>query len=444
MKNKRLWGKLILLLSLFLSVMVPLHAEVLKVDVDGIIDPITAEFILKAIEEAESSEASILLIRLSTPGGLGISMQEIVRGVLNAEVPVVCFVAPSGSRAASAGFFVLLAADIAAMAPGTNTGAATPVFPLGGENETITRKVTEDYLAGLRAVVNKRNRNYEMAEKAVREGRSYTAAEALEEGLIDLIVEDEGALLKALDGMTIARFDGGDQILETTGQSVRTFEKDWRQRFLSALANPNFALILGLLGILGLYFEFTHPGFIFPGVFGGIALLLALLGFSMLSVTFIGVLLILLALGLFIAEATMAGFGLLGAGGIVALLLGIVFLVDSPYPELRIGWPMAFAVAVPFGVIFIFLSTLVVRSYRSRVSTGSEGMVGTIGEARTDIDGQGGKVFVLGELWGASSSEPIEKGARVRVIEMDGLHLLVEPVEGSRFESANQGAQPLR
>ena len=316
-----------LLLLLSTSVV---QAEIVKVEIDGPIDPITSEFITSAIDQAEASNAEFLLIRLATPGGLGISMQEIIQSILNSPVPIVCFVAPQGSRAASAGFFILLSADVAVMAPGTNTGAAHPVFPFGMENKIMLEKVKNDAVAGLRAIVQQRKRNYELAEKGVLESKSYTAQEALEGGLIDLVVDDQKALLVALEGKRIQRFSGDSQVLTTTGQDIRGIEMTFRQKVLSSIANPNVALILGVAGLLGLYLEFSSPGLILPGMLGGISLLLALLGFSLLPVNYIGILLILLALGLFVAEVTVQGFGLLGAGGTVAMLLGILFLVDSP------------------------------------------------------------------------------------------------------------------
>src|SRR5690606_14566876 len=252
---------------------------------DGAIDPITSEFIQQAVQTAQEENAEFLLIRLSTPGGLGISMQEIVQTILNSPVPIVCYVAPRGAHAASAGFFILLSADVAAMAPGTNTGSAHPVFPFGMENEVMMKKVQNDALANLRSIVKQRKRNYEMAEQGVLESKSYTAAESLEGGLIDLIADDESDLLRQLDGREIVRFGGERLELRTQGIPVRTLEKSFRQRVLTTIADPNFALILGVIGLLGLYLEFTAPGMIIPGVVGGICLLLSLLGFSLLPVT---------------------------------------------------------------------------------------------------------------------------------------------------------------
>jgi membrane-bound serine protease (ClpP class) len=418
-----------LLLSLMAGMLcTALNGAILKVEIEGVIDPITSEFITSSVSEAEAAGAEFLLIRLATPGGLGISMQEIVQSILNSKVPIVCYVAPQGAHAASAGFFILLAADVAAMAPGTNTGAAHPVFPFGMENQVMLEKVRNDALASLRAIVQQRNRNYELAEKGVLESKSYTAAEALEGRLIDLIAESEADLLRQLDRREITRFSGEKQTLKTEGVEVRQLEMTARQRLLSTIADPNFALILGVIGLLGLYFEFTHPGLILPGVIGGICLLLAALGFSLLPVNLIGVLLILLAVGLLIAEVKVQGFGVLGFGGIVALILGIVFLIDSPYPELRIDLGLAVAVAIPFALIFLFLLRLVIRSHRSRVTTGQEGLIGEIGIARTDIGPDPGWVLVAGERWRATSAVPIRAGSRVRVVGASKLELAVEEV----------------
>jgi membrane-bound serine protease (ClpP class) len=354
-------------------------------------------------------------------------MQEIVQTILNSQVPVVCFVSPSGAHAASAGFFILLSADVAAMAPGTNTGAAHPVFPFGMENEIMLEKVKNDALANLRSIVKQRKRNYELAEQGVLESKSYTAQEALDGGLIDLIGDSEEELLKSLEGMEITRF-GGENVTLNVDQPVRVLTMTYRQRILSAIANPNFALILGVVGLLGLYLEFQHPGLVVPGVVGAICLLLALLGFSLLPVNFIGILLIILALGLFIAEVKIQGFGILGFGGIVAMILGILFLIDTPYPELRINWGIALAVAIPFALIFIFLLRLALRSQLAKVTTGAAGMVGLTGVARTEVSRKGGKVLVAGELWRARSRDIIAAGQTVKVVKAKGLEMLVEAV----------------
>ncbi len=402
------------------------QAAIFKVKIDGIIDPITSEFITGAVETAEEQEAEFLLIELSTPGGLGVSMQEIIQVILNSEVPIVCYVGPQGARAASAGFFILLSADLAVMAPGTNTGAAHPVFPFGGQDETMLEKVTNDALANLRAIVSQRERNYDMAEKGVLESQSYTAQEALEGGLIDLIVEDEAALLRELHGREITRFSGERQRLETEGQEVILLEMTLRQKILSSIADPNMALLLGVLGLLGLYLEFTNPGLMAPGIMGGICFILALLGFSLLPINFIGVLLILLAVGLFIAEVMVSGFGVFGVGGIVAMTFGLLVLIDAPNPEVRIHWGAALAVAGSFAMIMVFLLRLTIRSIREKVILGTGSLEGSIGQARTQVNQEGGKVFVNGEWWQAVCESLIEAGAQVRVVGARNLVLTVE------------------
>lgn len=411
----------------FLLVVGSLQAEILKVEVDGAIEPIVAEFIRDAIREAEETDAEFLLIRLATPGGLGISMQEIIQDILNSSVPVVCYVAPKGSHAASAGFFILLSADVAAMAPGTNTGAAHPVFPLGMENKVMLEKVTNDALANLRSIVKQRKRNYDLAEKGVLESKSYTADEALEGGLIDLIAEDESDLMEKLEGFEVTRFTGEKQRLTVQGQSVRLLTMDLREQLLSAIANPSLALVLGLIGVIGLYLEFSAPGHVVPGVVGGICLLLALVGFSFLPVNYVGVMLIVLAIGLFVAEVLVQGFGVLGIGGVVSLIFGLLFLIDSPYPELRIDLTSAFVIALPFAAVFLFFLWVVVRNRFARVHTGARGLEGLIGVARSPVDLNGGKVFVNSEWWNAVSDVPIEKGSRVRVVRVENLTLVVEP-----------------
>ncbi|MFQ5930637.1 MAG: nodulation protein NfeD [Acidobacteriota bacterium] len=412
------------------------QSEILKVKIDGIIDPITSEFITGAIGQAGQDKVEFLLIELSTPGGLGVSMQEIIQNILNSEIPVVCFVEPKGARAASAGFFVLLSADVAAMAPGTNTGAAHPIFPFGMENEKMLEKVTNDALASLRAIVKQRKRNYELAEKGVLESKSYTAREALEGGLIDLISENEEELLKELHGREITRFSGEIQKISTEGQQVKLLEMTVRQKILSTIADPNLALILGVVGLLGLYLEFSSPGLLVPGVVGGICLLLSLLGFSLLPISLVGVLLILLALGLFIAELKVQGFGLFGIGGIVAMTLGLLLLIDAPNPEVRIHKGFAFAVAISFGIIIVFLLRLVIKSHMAKVITGTGSLEGVIGQARTQIDQEGGKVFIKGEWWEAVSDEPVAAGSKVRVLGARDLVLTVEPCSRSNAKSS--------
>lgn len=421
------------------------QAAIYRVKIDGLIDPVTSEFIGKAIRQAEENRAEFLLMELSTPGGLGISMQEIIQGILNSKVPIVCYVTPQGTHAASAGFFILLSADIAAMAPGTNTGAAHPVFMFGAENKTMMEKARNDALASLRSIVKQRKRNYDMAEKAVTESKSYTSQEALDGGLIDVIARNQSELLQKLKGRQVTRFSGETQTIETQGQQIVSIEPNFREKVLSAVANPNLALVLGLLGLLGIYLEFTHPGLILPGVVGTIALILALLGFSLVPINIVGALLILVALGLFVAEVKVQGFGLLGVAGVVAMVLGMLFLVDTPYPGVGIGLGLALGVAIPFALIFIFLLRLVIRAQKNRVTTGEAGLIGMIGEARTEITPEGGKVFIHGEWWRAASRVLIPAGSRVRVLEAHNLDLIVEPYSESQAQVVSeQRGEPAR
>ena len=411
-----------------------LSAHIGRIDVNGAIDPITAEFMVRSIERAEAEKAEILLVRLQTPGGFAAAMEQIIERMLNSRVPVVVYVTPSGGKAASAGFFILLAADVAAMAPGTNTGAAHPLmafagFPIeGGEaGKTLTQKITSNATAFLRSIASKRNRNVVEAEKGVVDSKSFTDSEALGAGLIDFTARDETELLRKLDGHRVRMFSGQEKVLAAAGQSVTDYPMTNRQKFLATISQPNLALLLGVAGLVLLYFEFTHPGFIAPGVIGGISLLLSILGFSFLPINYVGVLLILLAIGLFIAEVKVQGFGILGFGGIAAMVVGMLILIDTPDPAVSIGLWTAVGVALPFALIFIVLLVAVLRSLRQRVTTGEAGMVGLIGLADTEVH-SAGRVKVRGEYWSAASDAPIPAGRRVRVLTVRDMVLRVEEV----------------
>jgi len=402
---------------------------------NGAIDPITAEFVVKSIDRAEAESAEFLLIRLQTPGGFGMSMEEIISRMLNSKVPVVVYVTPSGAKAASAGFFVLLAADVAVMAPGTNTGAAHPLMAIGGfpvdggeAAKTLTQKITSNATAFLRSIASKRNRNVAEAEKGVTESKSFTDAEALEKNLIDMVAKDETELLRRLDGYKVHMFSGRERTLRVRDQPVADYEMTTRQKFLSTISQPNLALLLGLAGLILLYFEFSNPGFVAPGVIGAICLLLSILGFSFLPINYVGALLILLAIGLFVAEVKVQGFGILGLGGVVSMVIGMLILVDSPDPALRIGLKTALSMALPFAIIFTILVVAMFKSLKQAVTTGDVGMVGLIGIADTEIN-SGGRVKVRGEYWAARSSTPILPGRPVRVIGVDNLLLKVEEVK---------------
>ncbi len=404
--------------------------EVIAVDVDGIVHPVTAESISRAIDQGKNRKTAVILIRLNTPGGLMEAMRESIEKIVASPIPVVTYVTPSGGRAASAGFFILEAGDVAAMAPGTNTGAAHPVI-LGSQMDPVMKqKVENDAAASLRSIASKRGRNAELAQKAVFESRSFTDKEALEDRLIDLIATSETDLLAKLDGREVARLDGSRQVLHTAGAVIVPYEATLRERILAAIADPNVALIILIIGALGIYIEFSSPGLIAPGVAGAILVLLGLSAISVLPINWLGAALLLLALVLFVLEAKFTSHGILGAGGAIAMVLGATMLIDSPLPELRIRLSTAIAVALPFAAITMLLLTLVVRARRSKVITGTDGMLGETGIVLSAVAPEG-KVFIRGEYWDAISPVPIPSGARVRVTAVDRLKLVVEPLPES-------------
>ncbi len=411
--------------------------RVVELRIDDEIQPIVAEYLSGAIEQAARSEASLILITVNTPGGLGTSMREIIRHIIDSPVPVAIYVAPAGSRAASAGFFLLLAADVAAMAPGTHTGAASPLLAIGGfpvnVDETLRRKIINDATAYLRSFAGKRGRNAPLAESAVTEGKAFTEREALDGKLIDLVAKTPEELLTQLDGRTISRFDGRSVQLQLRNPTRVALTMSARQKFLSRIVQPDVFFVLLIVGVLGLYAEFTHPGLVAPGVIGGIALVLALFAMHILPVNFTGLLLILLALALFILEAKFSSHGVLGVGGVVAMLLGALMLIRSPLTHAGVSLGVALGVTLPFALLTIFLMRLVLRSRSWKQAAGAEQLVGAEGEVTdaleaTGADGAGrGMVLVHGELWRAVAPAKIGKGARVRVVKVDGLTLHVEP-----------------
>lgn len=395
-------------------------AAVLKIRIDAPIHPVTSEYIRNAIDRAEREDASLLLMSLNTPGGLDTSMREIIERILSSRTPIAAYVSPSGSRSASAGFFIAIACDIFAMAPGTNTGAAHPVgVSITGQSmdETMEEKVTHDAASYIKSIAQKRGRNTKMAEDAVRKSLSYTEREAYEGKLIDVIVQTEQELIDYLHGRTITRFDGREEILELEDEAVISIPMSARQKFLLTISNPNLAYILLMLGLLGLYFEFSNPGAILPGVIGGICLLLAIFSFQILPINYVGLILILLAIGLFILEIKVQSYGILSIGGIIAMLIGSIMLIDAPVPELRPSLKFIIPVAVGLSLIFLFLIYLAVRAHMQKAATGREGLVGEIGTAQTDLNPEG-RVFVHGEYWNAEAVEDIPKGTKVRVIEV--------------------------
>jgi membrane-bound serine protease (ClpP class) len=401
-------------------------SKAVVVDVDGVIHPVTAEIVTAAIAQAKQENASVLILRLNTPGGLMDAMRETIQRIISSPVPVVTYVAPSGGRAASAGFFILESGDVAAMAPGTNTGAAHPVALTGEMDAEMKEKVVNDSAAYMRSICTRRGRDSAVAETAVRQSKSFTEREALDQHLIDLIAPNEHELLRLLDGRTVTRFDGSTVTLHTADATLEIYHRSLRQTIISSVADPNIALILLVIGALAIYVEFTSPGLVAPGVIGSILLLLGLSALSVLPINWLGAALLILSLALFVLEAKMAAHGVLGVGGAVAMMLGAVMLIDSPLPEMRIHWTTAIALALPFSLITVLLLSLAVRARRNKVETGSEAMVGEIGAVFSPLAPEG-KVFVHGEYWNAVSPVPVPAGARVRVTEVDGLTLKVEP-----------------
>jgi membrane-bound serine protease (ClpP class) len=401
--------------------------KVISVDVDGMIHPVTTEIVQSALAQAKQEGAVAVILRLNTPGGLMDAMRETIEQIVASPIPVITYVAPSGGRSASAGFFILEAGDVAAMAPGTNTGAAHPVA-LGGEMDAVEKqKVENDAAAYMRSICSKRGRNSSLAETAVRESKSFTEREALDQHLIDLVAPDEQALLATLDGREITRFNGTRETLHTADAKIEVYQRSLRQRIIAAIADPNMALILLVLGALGIYVEFTSPGLIAPGVAGAILLLLGLSALSVMPINWLGAALLIVALAAFVLEAKYTAHGILAFFGAVAMVLGAVMLVNGPIPEMRIHWSTAIALALPFALITAFLVSLAVRARRNKVETGAEGMIGETGSAITALSPEG-KVFVRGEYWNAVAPQPVVSGARVRVTAIHNLKLTVESV----------------
>lgn len=403
-------------------------ADVVKLTIHDTIHPITTEYIGRGIQYAEKIHADALLIELQTPGGLSDSTRDIIEEIIASQVPVIIYVAPAGARAASAGFFILESADIAAMAPGTNTGAAHPVGASGQDIPGVMgQKVENDSAALIRSVVSKRGRNVDIAESAVRQSKSFTADEALKDKLIEIVASNQADLLKQLDGRTITRFHGGTVTLHTANKPILNFDETLKQKILSFLMDPNMAFILLAIGALGLYFEFNHPGAVLPGVVGFFFIVLAVFALNILPVRYTALALIVLAFVFFTLEAKFMTHGILAVGGIVSLTLGGLLLVDGPIPEMRVHLWTALAVSIPLGLITTFLMSIALKARRNKITTGPQGLIGEIAVARTPLNPEG-KVFVHGELWNAISPVPVEVGEQVRVRGVLDLTLQVEPI----------------
>jgi membrane-bound serine protease (ClpP class) len=405
---------------------------VLELKLDREVEPVLATYLDEGLAEAARRQASLVLITMDTPGGLSDSMTDMIHHILESPVPVAVFVSPPGARGASAGFFILLSADVAAMAPGTRTGASTPILLPGGfsvpVDEVLRKKINNDATAFLRSFAEKRNRNPKLAETAVTDAQAFTENEALAGHLIDLIARDNADLLKQLNGREIKRFDGNTVKLSLENYRLDEFQLSARQKFLARIVDPNIFFLLMLGAVLGLYTEFTHPGVIAPGVIGGICAVLALYAMHLLPVNFAGVVLILLAFALFIMEAKFASHGVLLLGGVVSMFLGAIFLIRSPLTPGGVSLGVALGVTMPVALLTVFLMRLVLKSRGWKTATGKEEMLGAEGVVTAALPAQGeGMIRVHGELWRAAASSPVPEGTLVRVTRVDGLKLFVEP-----------------
>ena len=409
---------------------------VLDMQISGEIEPVLATYIEEGLADAARRHATLVLITMDTPGGLSDSTEKIVQHILDSPVPVAVYVAPKGARGASAGFFILLSADVAAMAPATRTGAASPILAIGGftigVDETLRRKIMNDAQAFLRSFSEKRGRNLALAETAVTDAKAFTAQEALDGKLIDYIADSPEELLQKLNGREITRFNGTKVKLELANPVRQQFALSMRQSFLARIVEPDAFFLLLIVGALGLYTEFTHPGMVAPGVVGAICMVLALYAMHLLPVNLAGVLLILVGITLFVLEAKYTSHGALLIGGIVAMILGALFLVRSPLTAGGVSLGIAIAVTLPFAGISVFLMRSVLRSRRWKPATGLEEMIGEVGTVVKAVPAAGeGMIRLHGELWRAFSSQAIADGKSVRVIKVEGLRVQVAPTEAS-------------
>jgi len=410
-------------------------AEILKIVVNDTIQPITEEYIARAIDEAQRRNDQAILIEINTPGGLVESTRHIIEKVTNSQVPVILYVAPTGSRAGSAGIFILEAADVAAMAPGTNAGAAHPVLLFGPTqvkpDDEMKQKIENDAAALMRSVVSRRGRNVEVAESAVRESKSFTEQEALSQHLIDYVASSEEDLFRQMEGKSFKRFNGQEVTLKLSAQPIAPFGMTIKERILNYLMDPNIAFILLAIGALALYAEFNHPGAVVPGTVGVVFILIAAFALNLLPTRFAALGLILAAFALFAAEAKFASHGVLTIGGIALLTLGGLLLVDSPIPEMRVHLLTALAVSIPLGLITAFLMSIALKARRNKMVSGAQGLIGETGIAQTALSPRG-KIFVHGELWDAVSPSDMSAGQSVVVRRVDGLLLQVEPLVAAK------------
>jgi len=406
---------------------------VLELKLDGVVAPILANYIDEGLADAANRHAALVLITMDTPGGLSDSMTDIIHHILDSPVPVAVYVAPAGARGASAGFLILLSADVAAMAPGTRAGAATPILMNGWfsmpMDEVLRKKINNDATAFLRSFSEKRDRNPKLAETAITDARAFTEKEALDGKMIDLIAASRDELLRQINGRELTRFSGAKTKVVLDNYTLAQFHLSARQQFLTRIVQPDALFLLLIIGTLGLYTEFTHPGVVAPGVIGGIAMVLALYAMELLPVNFAGILLIVLAMALFILEAKLTSHGVLLVGGIVAMLLGTVFLIRSPLTPAGVSIGVAVATTLPFAFLTVFLMRLVLKSRKWKTTTGKEELVGEEGVVTIAIPGGGeGMIRVHGELWRAVANENLREETHVRVRRVNGLKLEVEAV----------------
>jgi membrane-bound serine protease (ClpP class) len=421
------------------------HHEAYLLEIDGAIGPATSEYFHRGLKKAQESNAELVILRMDTPGGLDTSMREIIKDILASRVPVVSYVSPGGARAASAGTYILYASHVAAMAPATNLGAATPVSIGGlpmpgkspektedkkekseGETDTLSRKATNDAKAYIRSLAEMRGRNVEWAEQAVEKAESLSAEEALSRGVIDLIASDVNDLLVKLNGRTVKVLDQ-EKILKTVGITIQEIKPTWLNRLLAVISNPNIAYILLIVGIYGLIFEFSSPGHVLPGVTGAICLLLAFYALHVLPVNYAGVALILFGIALMIVEVFVASFGAIGVGGVISFIIGSAILMDTQEPQFRIAWSLIASFGLVSALFFMVVIGLVIKARRRPIVSGAEELIGSIGEVLDDFETRG-RIFLHSEIWDAETQIPLKKGQKVKVTRRKGLVLIVDKV----------------